>query len=67
MIVSISINFSYISINRAVSPEAKQSARQAWLGLEKIVGESLFSLFFSYIASAVAVELLNNLICFLAR
>lgn len=58
----IIIKLSHTSINRSVSSEAKQFARQAWLGLKKMAGESPFKLFFSYATRALIMEILHYLI-----
>ncbi|WP_041742023.1 hypothetical protein [Collimonas fungivorans] len=58
----IIIKLAHTSINRNVSSEAKQFARQAWLGLKKMAGESLFKLFFGYVTRALIAEVLHYLI-----
>lgn len=58
----IIIKLSHTSINRNVSSEAKQFARQAWLGFKKMAGESLLKLFFSYGTKALIAEVFHYLI-----
>lgn len=51
-------DLTYSRINRIVSPEAKQWLWQAKLGLEKMVGESLFQLFFKLLVKELIRDVL---------
>lgn len=52
----LSITLAYKRINRAVSSEAKQIARQVWVWLKKVGGESCVKLFFGYVIRGLLRE-----------
>lgn len=56
------IRLARIRINRIVSPEAKQSAWQALLGLKNAVGESLIKLLFRWALNNAIRDVLDTLL-----
>ncbi|CAN7376239.1 hypothetical protein [Massilia sp. LjRoot122] len=56
------IRFARNRINRAVSPEAKQVAWQAMLGLKNAVGESLIKLLFRWALNDAIRDVLDTLL-----
>jgi len=56
------ISLTHSRINHLVSPEVKQCVWQAKLGLEKMVGESLFQLFFRLLLKELIRDVLVYLI-----
>lgn len=57
----LNIKLKLLRINRSVLPEAKRIARWAWLGLQKVGGESLIQLFFRLSVRELIIYLIENI------